>query len=190
MKRKSSITSALLLSAAMLGMSGTSFGDSDERGFFTRMLGLGKAPGVAPVEDPRYREECGGCHFAYQPGLLPARSWTKVMARLEDHFGENAELPAEDAKGITDYLVENAADHADYRRSKKIMNSLRPDEAPIWISKTPYFIKKHNELKREMVLDNPEVGSISKCQACHTKADTGYYTESQILIPGFGRWED
>ncbi|MCU7805749.1 MAG: diheme cytochrome c [Candidatus Thiodiazotropha sp. (ex Lucinoma borealis)] len=190
MKCNSSITSMLLLSASMLGMSGASFGADNKQGFFNQMLGGGKAPGVAPVENPHYLEECGSCHFPYQPGLLPARSWTKVMAGLEDHFGENAELPAEDAKGLTDYLVNNAADHANYKRSKKIMNSLHPNEAPIWVSKTPYFIEKHNELSRNMVQDNPNVGSISKCQACHTKADTGSYSESEILIPGFGGWEE
>ena len=70
------------------------------------------------------------------------------------------------------------------------MNSLRPDGAPLRVSKTPYFIKKHNELSRKMVQDNPRVGSLSNCGACHTKADTGSFSESQILIPGFGAWEE
>jgi len=180
----------LFISAALLGMSGASFGAGDKPGFFSRMLGGGKAPGVAPVENPQYLEECGSCHFPYQPGLLPARSRTKVMAGLEDHFGENAELPAEDAKTLTDHLVKNAADHANYKRSKKIMKSLRPGDAPLRVSKTPYFIKEHNELSRKMVQDNPDVVSISRCEACHTKADTGSFSEREILIPGFGGWEE
>ena len=32
---------------------------------------------VAPVQSAAYQEECGGCHFAYQPGLLPAASWQR-----------------------------------------------------------------------------------------------------------------
>ena len=189
MKRKPSATSILLLSVALLGMSGAAFSDDDKSGFFSRMFAGGKAPGVAPVENPQYLEECGSCHFPYQPGLLPARSWTKVMAGLENHFDENAELSAEDAKVLTDYLVKNAADHANYKRSKKIMKSLRPDDAPLRAIETPYFIKKHNELSRKMVQDNPKVGSLSNCDACHTKASTGSFSESQILIPGFGGWE-
>ncbi|MDH5218993.1 MAG: diheme cytochrome c, partial [Gammaproteobacteria bacterium] len=47
---------------------------------------------VAVVTDSLYKEECSACHMAYQPGLLPARSWEKMMDNLADHFGENAEL--------------------------------------------------------------------------------------------------
>ena len=45
---------------------------------------------VAAVENPLYQEECGSCHMAYPPGLLPGRSWEKLMTGLADHFGENA----------------------------------------------------------------------------------------------------
>lgn len=190
MKQNFLPTSMLLLSVATLAMSGASFGSEDQQGFFNRMFGTGKAPGVAPVENSQYLEECGSCHFPYQPGLLPARSWKKLMTGLEDHFGENAELPVEDSKTLTYYIVKNAADHANYKRSKKIMRSLHPDEAPIRVSETPYFIAKHKELSRNKVQGNPKVGSISKCNACHTKAETGSYSESQIFIPGFGGWEE
>ncbi|MES9830260.1 MAG: cytochrome C [Candidatus Thiodiazotropha sp.] len=166
------------------------FGDDDKSDNSNRMLTGGKAPGVAPVENPGYLEECGSCHFPYQPGLLPERSWVKVMAGLEGHFGENAELPPEDTNILTDYLVKNAADHANYKRSKKIMKTLHRDNAPLRASETPYFIKKHNQLSRKMVQDNPEVVSISRCETCHTKADTGSFSEREILIPGFGTWED
>ncbi len=196
MKRKLKIISTLFLSITMFGMNGASLGsdsdyiDDNKPGFFSSIRGGGKEPGVAPVENQLYLEECGSCHFPYQPGLLPARSWIKVMAGLEDHFDENAELLEEDAKILTDYLMKNAADDAHYKRSKKIMSSLRSSEAPIRVSKTPYFINKHNELTRNMVQENPKVGSYSKCQACHTKADSGSFSESEILIPGFGAWED
>lgn len=190
MQRKTIVVYMLILSTAIFGMSGAAFGDDNKSERFSRMFNGGKAPGVAPVENPGYLKECGSCHFPYQPGLLPARSWTKVMAGLEDHFGENAELPLEDAKSLTDYLVKNAADHANYKRSKKIMKSLPPGDAPLRVSETPYFIKEHNELSRKMVQDNPKVVSISRCEACHTKADTGFFSEREILIPGFGAWED
>lgn len=190
MKRKQSVASLLLLSTIMLGMSSASFSSDDKSGFFSRILSGGKAPGVAPVTNPQYLEECGSCHFPYQPGLLPARSWTKIMAGLEDHFEENAELPLEDANNLTDYLIKNAADNANYKRSKKIMNSLHSEQIPLRASETPYFIKKHSELSRKMVQDNPKVGLISKCDACHTQAEKGSFSEREILIPGFGGWED
>jgi len=43
---------------------------------------------LTPVNKPIYKEECGACHFAYQPELLPSGSWEKILAGLEDHFGE------------------------------------------------------------------------------------------------------
>lgn len=77
------------------------------------------------------------------------------MAGLENHFNERAELPEKDAKNFTDYLVENAADHARHKRSKKIMKSLIPDDTPLRVSKTPYFISMHDELSKNMVEENP-----------------------------------
>ncbi len=190
MKSKLSAASMLVLSAALLGSNSAAFSADSKAGIFSHMFNRVKTPGVAPVKNPQYLEECGSCHFPYQPGLLPARSWTKVMSGLDNHFEENAELPPEDANNITDYLLKNAADHANYKRSKRIMSSLGADDAPLRISETPYFIKKHDELSRAMVQDNPEVGSVSRCSACHTKAETGSFSESEIQIPGFGAWED
>ncbi len=190
MKCKPSVASLLLLSSIMLGMSSASFSADDKSGFFSSILSSGKAPGVAPVTNPQYLKECGSCHFPYQPGLLPARSWTKLMAGLEDHFEENAELPLEDVNSLTDYLVKNAADHANYKRSKKIIKSLRLVQIPLRVSETPYFIKKHNKLPRKMVQNNPKVSLISQCEACHTKAEKGSFSEREIQIPGFGGWED
>ncbi len=190
MKRKLLTTSLLILSTAMLGMSSVAFADDDDNGsILNRWLG-GNKPGVAPVNNPQYLEECGGCHFPYQPGLLPARSWHKMMDSLDNHFGENAELPAEDAQLIKDYLLKNSADKSGYKRSVKIMKSLRSDDVPLRISNTPYFIKKHDELTTNMVLNNPKVGSFSNCNACHTQAAKGSFSEREILIPNFGAWEE
>ncbi len=190
MKRKT-LALSLLLSAAMIGMSGTVFSDDDNKkgGFLGNWFG-GNKPGVAAIDNPQYLEECGSCHFSYQPGLLPARSWKKIMAGLDDHFGENAELPAEDAKVFENYLTKNAADHSSYKRSQKIMKYMQPGDTPLRISKTRYFLKEHDELSRKMVQDNSEVGSFSKCEACHTQAAKGSFEENEIRIPGFGRWED
>ncbi|GKT12319.1 MAG: hypothetical protein ISEC1_P1297 [Thiomicrorhabdus sp.] len=145
---------------------------------------------VAPVTNATYKEECGSCHMAYQPGFLPARSWTKMMGDLENHFDENAELDAETQKQLTVYLTENAADYSDYKRSNAMMNSLRANDAPLRITGTRYFIRKHDELPKRMVANNPEVQSFSRCETCHTTANKGSYNEHKVLIPGYGSWED
>lgn len=145
---------------------------------------------VAPVNNLAYREECGSCHFAYQPGLLPQVSWRKMMSGLEDHFGDNAELGAESNQEILDYLLANAADDSNYKRSKGIMGALRSGEVPLRITDTVYFKRKHDEIPASMVVDNKELGSFSKCAACHTRAEAGSYDDDEIKIPGIGRWED
>ena len=145
---------------------------------------------VAPVNNQAYRDECGSCHFAFQPGLLPEKSWRKMMAGLDDHFGDNAELDAKLNKDILNYLVSNSADKSDYKRAKRIAGSIKEADVPLRISDTLYFKRKHDEVPVRFVKDNKEVGSYSNCAACHTRAEAGSYNEHEVKIPGVGRWED
>lgn len=149
-----------------------------------------KKIGVAPVNNSLYAKECSACHFAYQPGLMPARSWQKLMENLENHFGDNAELETEEQKALTDYLVKNAAEFSNHKRSVKIMRSLSKDQTVIRITEIPYIVRKHEKLSSKMVAGNPEVKSISYCEKCHTRAETGSYSERDINIPGYGSWDD
>ncbi len=142
-----------------------------------------------PADDPQYLEECGACHLAYPPGMLPAASWQRVMSGLEDHFGENAELDAETARHITDYLTANAADQSSTGRAPNVARTIGKD-APLRFTETRYFLRKHDEIPRRLVVDNPDVGSFSRCEACHTGAERGNYDEHQVRIPGVGRWDD
>lgn len=146
--------------------------------------------GVKPVKNSLYAEECAACHFAYPPGLLPERSWKKVLAGLEDHFGENAELEQEDINLLFKYLSDNSADNSGYKRSRKIMLSLSGDAAPLRIIKVPYIQKKHREIPKKYVKDNPKVNSLSNCNACHTSADKGIFDDDSVFIPNYGRWDD
>ncbi len=170
------------------GIGGTAFSD-EAAPFFRNWFGKEKAP-LPPVSNKRYLEECGSCHFAYQPGLLPAASWAKLISGLDEHFGENAELPKEEREEIGSYLMNNAADRAASGISAKFMRSLRERQVPLRISEIPYFVKEHDELPRRMVQDNPEVKSFARCDACHTDAAEGIFDEHAVRIPGFGRWED
>jgi len=145
---------------------------------------------VSEVTNPVYKEECGSCHMAYPPGLLPARSWNKVMLELENHFGDNAELDAETHPPITDYLLNNSADKSDYRRSKKFNRSINLDDVPVRISETPYFKHEHDEIPSRYVIANPKVNSFSQCDVCHAKAEQGSFNEHNVSIPGYGHWDD
>ncbi len=145
---------------------------------------------VSAVTNPVYKEECGSCHMAYPPGLLPARSWDKIMLELENHFGDNAEVDTETYKSITQFLLTNSADKSDYRRSKKFSRSINPNNVPVRISETPYFKHKHDKIPTYMVTGNQKVNSFSQCNACHTKAEQGFFNEHNVRIPGYGRWDD
>lgn len=149
-----------------------------------------RGPDVAPITNKLYEQECGSCHMPYQPGLLPARSWEKLMANPAEHFGDNAELAPEDRKSITALLTVHAADRAREKRARKIAASLGRNDAPLRITDTPYIKSKHRELPTRLVTGNPEVKSLAQCNACHTRAERGSYSESQIDIPGYGRWKD
>ena len=155
---------------------------------------LGKAfkrtTDVTAISNEKYREECGSCHMAYPAGLLPAHSWQQLMGGLDDHFGDNAELSPETHKELTDYLLANSADSSDARRSQKIMRSLKAGEAPLRITDTAYFHREHHELPDKMVKDNAKVKSFSNCNACHQRAEQGSFSEREIRIPGYGRWDD
>lgn len=146
--------------------------------------------GVSPVTSGAYQNECSSCHMAYPAGLLPARSWQKIMTGLDSHFGDNAELDSENYKIISNFLINNSADKSDYRRSVKIMRSLNADDTPIRITELPYIKRKHHEVPDKMIKLNPKVNSLSNCNACHAEADKGLFNEHGVRIPGYGRWDD
>lgn len=140
--------------------------------------------GFAGEMNPAYQEECGGCHLAYPPGLLPAQSWTVIMSGLDEHFEENAELPEDTRLEILNYLGKHAAQAGD-----KVLRGSR-DEALARITELPYFVRKHDEIPEQRVKNNPGIGSFSNCGSCHQNAVQGDFDEDRIIIPGYGRWDD
>lgn len=152
--------------------------------------GLRGASDVARADNPVYVKECGSCHFPYQPGLLPSKSWERLMSNLADHFGDNAELAPEDQTALTGYLTANSADKSNQKASVKIMKSIKGGQQTLRITQTPYFIHEHREIPQKLYKDNPEVKSLSYCNRCHVKAGEGSFNEHEVNIPGVGRWED
>ena len=149
-----------------------------------------KSSALATTTNPVYKEECGSCHMAYPPGLLPAKSWNKLMSELEHHFEDNAELDVQTAQSISQYLLTNSAEQTHSRDAVKFFQSIESSQTPIRISDIPYFKHEHDELPQRMVTKNPEVKSFSQCNACHAEAEQGYFNEHEVNIPGFGQWDD
>lgn len=150
--------------------------DGDKKSWFRF-----KKVGVEPVTDKLYLEECGACHFAYQPGLLPSGSWEKIIASLEKHFGENAALDPKEQQTIRALLIKNAAEFSRAKRSYKIIRSLK-GKTPDRISDVPYIRRKHRKLRKK-VFKRESIRTLANCPACHTSASQGVYSERYITIP-------
>jgi hypothetical protein len=176
-----------LVSLMLLG-NHAAMADDDDR--VAKPMGDKSKTYLFKVTDEKYLKECGACHFAYQPGLLPAASWEKIMGNLSSHFGENAELPQKDVIAIRNYLLDNAAGRIDARLSNSIMKSTDSKQPPVRITELTSFKRHHHELNDKMVKNNPDVKSLSRCDACHTRASEASFRENEIKVPGFGRWED
>lgn len=144
-----------------------------------------RARSAAESLDPQaralYRKECGACHLDFPPSMLPAASHRRVMADLEHHFGQNAELDAETSAALTRYLVDNAAESGSDRKSRKILSSLG-GASPLRVSETPYFQRKHRELDAR-VIARPSIRSWANCGACHGGAKEWDFSEDRVRIP-------
>lgn len=136
---------------------------------------------AAPV-DPAYGKECGSCHFAYLPGMLPARSWHALIATADDHFGESLSLAPEVAARIGSYLEEHAADRSDYRGSALILDRLRDDATPRRITALPLMRQRHVVMRQ--LLPSSPVKTLTNCDACHERAAAGSFAYNEIVVPG------
>ena len=171
----------------MLMMSGLAFCESGNLVQPVQMQAIPVA-NVAAVDNPLYEEQCGICHFAFQPGLLPSESWEALLGSLGDHFGENAELSPAEAEAIKHYLLDNASDRAVTPLGGLISGSIPPMKTVLRITETPYFKAKH-QLLESVLMDSLEKAiPYSNCIACHPGAHAGDYNEDDTLIPGMVDW--
>ena len=134
------------------------------------------------VSNPTWKAECSSCHMLYHPGLLPERSWTRIMGTLDRHFGENATLDPAAREEITRFLVDHSAERQQNRRSIRINQSIKSNETPLRISTTRYFLARHDEVP-DAIFQYKSVGSAANCVACHQGADQGDFSESKVRIP-------
>ena len=117
-----------------------------------------------------FNTECGACHMAYPPVLLPARSWQAITANLADHFGEDASLDPETTQKISEYLVANAAETNG--QAQAILRGVAPDQVPLRITEMLWWRRAHHEVP-DAAFTRPEVVSKSNCLACHRNGASG-----------------
>jgi nitrate/TMAO reductase-like tetraheme cytochrome c subunit len=128
-----------------------------------------------PIKDDVVAKECGACHMAFQPQMLPKRSWVKIMMELPDHFGEDASLDAAVSQQVEAYLVKNAADSGWW--GGKFMRGVKDDMTLLRITETPHWVHEHNEEVPARAWKDPKVKSKANCLACHPRANSGDYDD-------------
>lgn len=139
-------------------------------------------PADAP---PAFKAECAGCHLAFPPALLAAADWKRVMAALDNHYGDNASLDDKTRLLIEDFLARNAGSA---RKVSAGATAARPGEPPR-LTETAWFKRKHHEVPAAE-WRHARVKSPSNCGACHTRADAGSFREREIVLANGRRWED
>ncbi|ADK83948.1 Diheme cytochrome c [Desulfarculus baarsii DSM 2075] len=138
---------------------------------------------VPPVNNALYKQTCGGCHMAYQPGLLPSGSWREIIAGLGDHFGQDISPDDADKATILAYLEANSAERSPSKRSRKIMDCLG-GATPPRISEVPYIVRQHEEIRPGDYKDaQGQPLTPANCAACHTTAEQGVYDDDNVRLP-------
>jgi hypothetical protein len=153
--------------------------------YIAAMLAIGTALCVLPLSAhadsdggvrvpllPRYTQECGACHLAYPPGMLPAPSWQRIMGTLSKHYGTDASLDAATVQELSVWLKAHAGT---YRR----VGEEPPQDR---ISTSAWFVRKHDELD-PAIWKQAAVKSAANCNACHTRAEKGSFSEREIAFP-------
>ena len=131
---------------------------------------------VPPIDHVATLKECGGCHIAFPPQMLPSRSWTKLMGDLANHFGENASLDQAVQDDIATYLAAHAADAPATKGGARFTKGVSADSVPLRITDTPYWKREHNEIAASCFSD-PKIKSKANCISCHRTADKGEFLE-------------
>ena len=128
---------------------------------------------VPPFANETYKTQCSDCHMAFQPQLLPVRSWRLLLGDLSHHFGEDASIDPRAVTEIRAYLMQNAGDSTG--RNRGLTKRLPPDETPLRITELPLWVAIHSDEVPQQRWKR--AGSKANCAACHTNAAEGYYRE-------------
>jgi len=121
---------------------------------------------------PIFKQECGSCHMAYPPALLPKESWFEIMNGLNKHYGTDASLDQQELKQISSWLSSNAGTYKRVREAP-------PDNR---VTKSNWFQKKHREINSKD-FQKILVKSSANCIACHRNADQGNFDDDEVRIP-------
>jgi len=125
-----------------------------------------------PTPPAVYTQECGSCHLAFPPNLLPKASWQRVMSGLDKHYGSDASLDAATQKQIDTWLQTYAG------QGKRTREEPTLDR----ITRSAWFERKHREVSAA-TFKRASIKSPTNCTACHRDAAQGDFEEDRVRIP-------
>jgi hypothetical protein len=128
---------------------------------------------MMPRDVPQaYIAECAACHTAYAPGLLPARSWQRIMSGLDKHYGTDASLDEATVRQLSTWLQAHAGTY------KRVSEEPPQDR----LTRSAWFARKHDDIPPS-VWKHAAIKSPANCGACHTGADRGDFDDDNIRLP-------
>ncbi|MCG6903894.1 MAG: cytochrome b/b6 domain-containing protein [Rhodobacter sp.] len=131
----------------------------------------------ATVAGTAYAAQCSECHIAFNPSLLPRASWTRIMATLDSHFGEDATIGQDQVAVVTAWLSDHSAETADTKPAHVFR---RVDPAnPTRITATPFWIRTHRDIPASVFAAAP-VFARTNCAACHSDAGQGWFYPGNV----------
>jgi len=136
---------------------------------------------ILPMND-KWQSECGDCHLAYHPSLLPARSWHTMLQNQHDHFGDDLDLDEESINELVLFALENSAEKLLIEPSWRILTTTPNDQAPLRITETVYWKSKHDRIEQRF-WDDEKVENKGNCAACHFDAKAGTYEDAAMRMP-------
>ena len=111
-----------------------------------------------------WKAECGSCHIAFEPGLLPTESWRKIMGGLDKHFGADATVTAQVNEEITAFLADNSN------------NRWAEPTAPLRITETDWFKRRHSARRAFLsASQDPAVKNPANCEVCHSQMEHSHF---------------
>jgi hypothetical protein len=137
---------------------------------------------VGPNASPLYEKECGSCHFPYQAGWLPERSWRSIMASLDQHFQSKVTMSGKTRDEVLGHLVANSADRLKSLRSVQVLASIRERDTPRAVTQVPYVAGIHGGFLDPAFGGQPRVESLVNCSTCHVGAASGAFSSVQYVI--------
>jgi len=124
-----------------------------------------------------WTKECGSCHLAYPPALLPVRSWQKMLEEQDRHFGDDLGL----SEAAIANLVKAATAPAPSWGAWSIANGIAASQAPQRITELDRWRAIHHRVP-ESRFKAKGVAGKHECAACHRDAPSGIFHPRMIQI--------